>query len=80
VFLGIRCSRPGLITVDATSILLLGVMAFSAGVEILQRASEIIKITIGFVFCVAGQLSLWPRQRFPPAAKKLAWAGCSDLK
>ena len=50
-----------LITVDATvSILgLLGVMAFWRWwSKFFKEPSEIIKITIGFVFCVAGQLSL----------------------
>jgi len=61
VFFGHQMLTTWLITVDATvSILgLLGVMAFWRWwSKFLQEPSEIEKIAIGFVFCVAGQLSL----------------------
>jgi POT family proton-dependent oligopeptide transporter len=61
VFFGHQMLTTWLITVDATvSILgLLGVMAFWRWwSKFFKEPSEIIKITIGFVFCVAGQLSL----------------------
>jgi POT family proton-dependent oligopeptide transporter len=61
VFFGHRMLTTWLITLDATvSILgLLGVMAFWRWwSKFLKEPSEIDKIALGFLFCVAGQLSL----------------------